>query len=416
MPEEAVTEVQAAEPEAAEEPTLTEGEQEPEPAPEGGGGEAEAEGEASGEQAGGEAEGTDDDWLPTEQEKEFPLDVLTKFAEKRHFEFSAEEIAAKPGVQRMLKDMLNKDIYIRSLEQQTQGEEEETDELDSILDGDEPELEGEEAEAELQPQGTAQQLDARAQHYQRVEALVNRFDPQATEELGKNLLSAFGVNLDQKYISGLQAKLRDGNTTPAQRAEIQSYLDTAGGASRVGQTLAKGALDLVLTVLPDVLPEVIEQVFPGSQDNYKIGVVSRTWENLRATTGKDGKPLVANLPAWGTKEFSALVQKTEKILGIPRGGLQDFNRFDGQGRMMPFAEHAKYITRMIAKVSRGQNPSPKVVSDALQTGAQKAREQNQRRAQGRALGSGQPTSTHGAPTGNEDIFGPGIEEYRRRGG
>src|SRR6185437_4409806 len=63
--------------------------------------------EAETQPAPDEVEETADDWLPTEQEKVFPLDVLVKFGAR--YQYTQEEIEADPRLQNALKDKLNSD-------------------------------------------------------------------------------------------------------------------------------------------------------------------------------------------------------------------------------------------------------------------------------------------------------------------
>lgn len=410
---------------------VSDAEQEPEPAAEATSDEGESDAEPTGETHEEETADTDDNWLPDEQAKVYPVDVLLEYAAKRFPNLSKELIAKDPGVQELLKGKLDADIYIRNNPKAQQGEagdEEETGDflIDDGLD------EQAESVPEVDNQTTVEPDAVRAQHYQRVDDLVSRVDKTAASEAGKSLLSAMGVNADPEFVKQVQntvakdqAALRGGQLADNQRLAIQQrldsnqqYLDTVNGASKLGNSLARMYFDQTLTVLPQLLPDLIESAFPGTQASYRKQIVGSTWQQLSTVLGKDQKPLYPSLPAFGSTEFVALVRKTEKALGLKQYGLETFNRYDANGNPLPFDQHAKYVTRLIAKTALGQkiSTSPQAVSQALQTGAQKERDKAQRRGQGRALGSGQPTSSSGAADGNEDIFGPGLAEYKRRGG
>src|SRR6185312_5890991 len=56
-----------------------------------------------------------DDWLPTEQEKVFPPEVLERYAPR--YGFTAEELQGDPRIARIVQDKLNSDIYINQLRQ-----------------------------------------------------------------------------------------------------------------------------------------------------------------------------------------------------------------------------------------------------------------------------------------------------------
>ena len=202
-----------------------------------------------------------------------------------------------------------------------------------------------------------------------------------------------GVNADPKYVQQLQASLRNPQTTPQQRAEIQQHLDLVQNAGNIGGTLARGALDLVLTTLPTVLPQLIEQLYPGTQDNFERQVYRsssvQAWDGIRSMTSNTGQPIYKDLPEFGTPAFKTLVSKAETDLGMKKGELADLVfRGTNAGNPKSIVDGARRAYLMVAKVARGQQVSPQVMANAVTTGRQKERDQNQRRAAGRALGAG----------------------------
>ncbi len=325
-----------------------------------------------------EEDETADDWLPTEQEKEFPLAILQKYAPR--YGYTAEEIAADPRLQVVLKDKLNSDIYVEQLRQQAENPDFE-------------ETTPEETE-ETASDPAAAAADPRADYYKRVEAIAATVDPKATEELGRNLLAAFGVNTDVKK---LEAMLADPKLTPEARQEVQSAVALVRNAGQVGTTLAKGAIDLILTSLPEVLPQVMEAVAPGLLGAYQgwaeVNTASRAWSEVAQAKNQQNQPLYSNLPNYGTKEFAALTVRAEKQLGLAKGAL-------GEMASRGFIREAY---TMVAQVASGQRVSPQAVSRAVSVGRQQERNQQQRRATGRALGAGQQSRQFGQEESTDPV-------------
>lgn len=337
-----------------------------------------------------QTEETADDWLPTEQEKEFPLAVLQKYAPR--YGYTAEEIQADPRLQNVLKDKLNSDIYINQQRQQQE----------------EPLFE-EEPASETATQQTVEQPagDVRAQHYQRVDAVASKIDPSVTEELGRNLLSAMGVNVDPNYVKQLQGQLRNPQTTPQQRAEIQQHLDLAQNAGKIGGTLGRGAIDLVMTVLPQLMPDVLEQLYPGTRENYETSVYRDSsvaaWNELRSASVAGQKPY-ASLPAFGTPEFKTLMRESEAKLGLNEGELADMvfqNTNAGDRKGVVAAARKAYM--MVAKIATGQQVQPQAVAQAVETGKRLANATTQKRAAGRVLGAGQGSRQGAAAVTGDNV-------------
>jgi hypothetical protein len=320
----------------------------------------------------------DDNWLPQEQAKEFPEATLKEYAERRGYKWDPQD----ESQMRLLRDKLNTDIYVEQLRQDldNQGFEETT-----AAEAAEPSTEA----------AVSTTTDPKAQHYSQVDAVVSQIDKQATEELGRSLLGAMGVNADAQHLQQLQTALRNPQTTPAQRAEIQQHLDLVQNAGKIGSTLARGAVDVIMTTIPNLLPQILESVAPGMVSAYKGAVqvqeAGAAWERVGKATNQTGQPVYQNLPVYRSKEYFAAVAKTERELGLNVGsGIDKMQLFDDKGQ--PLSPQAQYEAkmRMIARVASGLNPQPAApaIERAVNAGRQQERTQNQRRAVGRALGAG----------------------------
>ena len=386
------------------------GESEPEPTSTEGEAEAEAEGTSEpGAQADAEgAEETDDDWLPSEQEKEFPLATLLEFANKRYGKLglTAELVEQNPGIQEMLKQNLNAEILARS------GAHAEADEEAEgfVLPDDE-----EEASEETTETATATDSDPRKAHYQAVDAIVGAIDQKEIEEFGREVLGAMQVNVDPKLIEQQRKILVSEKATPQQRQAAQDYINLVSGAGNLGKVMARRQADFLLSVMPRLLPQMIEQAFPGSTRRHQVQMAAEYWSELKGTKGKDGKPMFSNLPAFGTDQYRALLQKVERQLGFAAGGLAEM-QFSKNGRPLTAEQRDRALLRMVAKVASGQRLDPALVNQAAEAGKTAQKKADQRRKNAGALGSGQTAGGRRALTGNEDIFGAGVEEYKRRGG
>jgi hypothetical protein len=327
------------------------------------------------ETATDQAEETDDNWLPTDQEKEFPLDVLARYGKR--YGYTLDQIQANAPLQNLLKDKINSDILIA--QQQSSESFDETAELG--LDEQEEQALAETTTTPTEP------ADPRAQHYQRVDSIVTTMvDPKSTEELGKTVLGAMGVNTD---IQKLNQMLQNPNLTPEQRADVQGALALTQNAGKVGGALARGAVDLMLTALPNLLPDLIEQIYPGTQERFERGIYADAWNRVTGQRDGSGKPVYTGLPQYGSREFTQLVLKTEKQLGLPENGFGNMTFRDAQGRPLPTPAQAVRKYQLLARVASGQRVNPQAVAQAVETGRRQEKEVSQRRAAGRALGAGQ---------------------------
>jgi len=167
-------------------------------------------------------------------------------------------------------------------------------------------------------------------------------------------------------------------------------------AGKVGSTLARGAVDLMMTSIPNLLPQMIEAVAPGMlgayQDAVRIGEAGQAWERVSQAKGQNQQPLYQNLPAYRSKEYFAAVAKTERELGLEVGsGIDNMQLRDARGTPLPPQAQYEAKMRMIARVASGLRPqpaNPAQITKAVNAGRQQERTQQTRRAQGRAMGAG----------------------------
>ena len=71
------------------------------------------EGDGETEAAPAEAQTTEEDdpnWLPTDQQKVFPDDVIAKYAKR--YGYTEEQIRDNPGLRQLLHDKINSDIFL----------------------------------------------------------------------------------------------------------------------------------------------------------------------------------------------------------------------------------------------------------------------------------------------------------------
>lgn len=271
-------------------------------------------------------------------------------------------------VRALLRDKINGDFDIKKF--RAAQEEEPTLEEDS-----EPE---ETAEA-AQPTDQAEQ---RKQYYQQIDDIVaKQIDPQAVNEMGSQLLAAMGVDLQSKD------------------PEIQAIVKNA---PKVGQVLSRGAIDLIATVLPNLLATRMESAFPNFTRMYDRAVHGEVWQQIRETQvkGQDGQPSkpYEKLPAYGTPQFQAAIDKA--IAEIPKLNRMTF--VDDYGRPLPNHLQIAEKYKLVAKAMTGQQVNPAAIAQAVDTGKKLADKAKITRNAGRALGAGRSTQQIGQQNAEED--------------
>lgn len=226
-----------------------------------------------------------------------------------------------------------------------------------------PTLDDESEESASQPDQATQ----RVAYYKEVDAVVNTvLDKQAIEEMGMNLLKGFGVD------------------TTSKDPEVQALIKNA---PTVGRELARGAVDIIATVLPSMLNRtdeegvsylgrMIDSIFPGTLENFERQQYQSAWDQVR-----NSDPSYKDFPAYGKadSDFGKFVR--EQAAKIPNF---DKIRFDGTKAEQAAAKYA-----LLAKVGSGQKATPAVVAQAVESGKRQAAEKTRRVVAGRAMGSGQ---------------------------
>lgn len=320
-----------------------------------------------------EVEQEDENWLPDEQSKVFPDDVVAKYAKR--YGYTAEDLAADPRITKALHDKINSDIFIAQ-QKAAQTTEEPTLE-------DETETEPEATQPPLEP------TEARKQYYAQVDKFIDSYvDKQAITEAGTELLKAMGVDV------------------ASQQPEVQALVRNA---PVIGRTLARFGADLVNTMLPrmlpNMLPELVENRYPSFGSMYEKSLYNLAWENVRTD------PQYAALPNYGTKEFQqAARQAAAKYPGFEQMVFTD----QRTGAPLPTAQQAAMKYAILAKEMAGQRVDPAVVTQAVETGKKLERSTDQKRKAGAVLGAGQ--SKGKLATGGDDVNASMIAAYNARNG
>jgi hypothetical protein len=271
-----------------------------------------------------------ENWLPTEQDKIFPDEVLQRYAQRYGLD---EAWQANPQLKQLVIDKINSDIYLQQLQQQEQSEPE--------------------PEQQAEPTREAAPQVTREQYFQNLERVIaERTDPQVAVQFHKDFLAAW------------------------QRPESEQPMAFT-------QVMSKYALNLFQTFMPDMLQaqlsQQLSQAFPGFGDMYDRSSHAMAWDRVR-----NSDPAFSALPAYGTKEFSSKLR--EAASRIP--GFDEMQFTDGQGKPLPAQQNAERKYAMLAKIASGQNVNPQLLQQAAAAGARNARRADVRRSAGN-LGSGQ---------------------------
>lgn len=304
-----------------------------------------------------------DDWLPTEQEKEFPFETIAKFAETR-YKVPIEKLRNDPALQLIIKDKLNSDIEIRNHRSAAAGP---THDATTVVEEDDQPV-------TLTPEQQVQKYE------EFVSAIVTQvFDQNRVTALGRNLYSAFGVDL----------------TTNPEDPDTKAAI---ANAPRVGKTLAVSLVDGVATALPHLLlapnpvsgqPLMIaamEHFMPGIYGMWERAMYQTQWDKVRSSKGKDGQLAFKNLPEFGTPEFQKALDRA--VAQVP-----DFDAMvyrDTQGQVLPLPQQAELKYRLLAQIANGQQPktTPATAAAAFTAGKKAESDRAIRRDAGKAMGAG----------------------------
>jgi len=297
-----------------------------------------------------------ENWLPTEQDKIFPDEVLSRYCQRYGLD---ENMLANPQLKQLVIDKINSDIYLQQQQQEQQFAE--------------PEPVQEPTPEPAQPQLT------REQYFANLDQLVaQRTDPQVAKDFHTGFLRSFGVP---------EAEIAK---VPPQQA------------MQFTQHMTKYALNMMTTFIPDLLQAQLapqlSQAFPGFGEMYERSAYAMAWDRVR-----NSDPTYSDLPAYGTKQFSQSLRAA--AAKIP--GFEEMQFTDGQGKPLPPMENSMRKYGMLAQAIKGQ------VNPQLLQQAAGALNRNQRRAEVRRsagnLGSGQSRNAQPAQASsqfqtNQDIF------------
>lgn len=289
------------------------------------------------EQVEGEQGEEDADWLPSEQEKVFPPDVIAKYASR--YGFTQEQLEANPSLLNLLHDKINSDILIRQKQSQ-------------------PEFEQEPEETAQRPTQQPQPLS-----YQQWR--------QGAEQLAQQITSP---EMAQAFAQGLQSCTRP---------------DGSVDSMKLAQEFTVFGTNLINSLLPmyfqapshmegkNMLQAMIESQYEGLGDLAQSSAYRNAWNSVRSAV-----PEFAKL-AYGSDEFQQIMDKAEQALP----GLQWMQFADKNGKPLSGKANAERQYQIAARLAQGQRPNPEMIKQAVQTGRSLAR-QTQVRKQAGNLGAG----------------------------
>jgi hypothetical protein len=296
-----------------------------------------------------------ENWLPSEQDKTFSEEALSRYAQRYGFD---EQSLTNPQLRQLIVDKINSDIFIHQQQQ----------------------LEAEQfVEPEPQPEPTRTQPElTREQYFQQLDQLVSqRTDPNVAKDFYTGFMKVFGV-------------------------PDQEIAKNAAQAVPFTQLMTKYALNMVNSFLPDFLQAQlatqISQAFPGFGEMYERSSYAMAWDRVR-----NSNPVYADLPAYGSKQFSQ--QLREAAAKIP--GFDEMQFTDGQGRPLSPMENSTRKYGMLAQAIKGQI-TPELLNQAVAAKTKSIRRAEVRRSAGQ-LGSGQSTRASGGSgsgrfQSNSDLF------------
>ena len=304
------------------------------------------------EQAQEQVEEQSEDWLPTDQEKVYPDEVLSRYAQRYGFD---EGRLSDPLFKQLVIDKINADVYIRQIQEQAQQQFE-------------PEPEPVQQQVQPQPTLTPDQHFAQLQQYAQ-----QNTSPEAALWFHNSFMKSLGVP----------------------DAEIAKM--PRDQAIQFGQMATAGIANVINTIMPTFLQAqlqpLIEQAFPQCGEMYERSSNAMAWDQVR-----NSDPRYADLPAYGTKEFSkAMRQAAARIPG-----------FDDLLPERPNFNEAKRFYSMLAHFAKGGSVDTQLLQQAAATGATNARRAAVRRSAAN-LGSGQSKAAGGQRPAsqfqtNQDIF------------
>lgn len=323
------------------------------------------------------------DWLPSEQEKVFPDDVLEQYAAKRYPKILAM-VKADPGnaeLRQLLHDKLNTDIHLRDQQSRQEFEEQEN----------------EEAEARQEP--TQPQQITFEQHLQNVQRIADQVtDPQMASAFASQFLQAFGVK-------------------EAPSPEV---------AQQLTRTMTTFGLNLMNTVLPQMLnapmgndktfiQSLIEQHYEGFGETHEQTTYERAWQKALSSD-----PRFQSLPGFRDKGSDELrIKAAEKYAG----SVEDFEAIQFKGKdgkaLSPYQNAVKKYS-VLARIMAGEKVSPAEAAKFVQAGKKAERRSQLSRSAGN-VSSGKSnqqisSSSNGFETNNDLFDGEALGLYKQQHG
>jgi hypothetical protein len=319
---------------------------------------------AEAETVDGTDESDDPNWLPSEQLRVFPPDVVAKYAKR--FGYTPEEIAADPRLANALSKMINSDIEIANRKQA------------------EEEAEGAEEETEEEQTEPTQKLEP-AEAWAQMETTLNTIVDKVTDPV-----------VAKAFVSRL-AKA-DAIKDPDERAVAVAKTFTFG--------LANALRDLLPMYLNDgnwlqnQIKGYIEQSLPGLSDSHFNSSLTSTVESVRSSN-----PQFAKMPKFGTTEWAAAEQRGAEL--APGMETAKFHYPIGHpkaGQELPRMEQFAKKTELLFRLLTNQPGAVAQAEKAIETGKKVERDNAQRKTNAK-LGAGQSKGLVQKSTGNDDLFG-----------
>lgn len=322
----------------------------------------EAEEQESDEAEGAETEGDETDWLPSEQLKVFPPEVVARYAKR--FGYTPEEIAADERLANALSKMINSDIEIdrrKKAEEEASAEQEESQEEEVSA-------------AEPTPEEAAKA-------WTELETRLNGFVDQIT---------------DRKAAVSFTARLSkaDAIKDPEERAVAVTKALTFGMVNVLRDALP-AFLDGPNGVLEQRIANYIQNNLPGLSESHTQASLIGTVESIRASN-----PKYANMPKFGTPEWDAAAQKAADMMP----GMETVTFHDEKGRPLPRMEQFKRKTEIFFRLLTNAPGAVASAQAAIDKGKQIERD-NRTRKMNAVLGAGHSKGLTQKSTGNDDLFG-----------
>ena len=177
------------------------------------------------------------------------------------------------------------------------------------------------------------------------------------------------------------------------------------------EVLALGGINLVQTILPMLLPNLIETAiearYPGMSNSYAEAQIANTWQ---ATVASD--PAFAGLP---TDIDSPEFQELSESLYSANPWLANL-RFNGpDGRPLPVQQNMAEVAKVCARLAVGERLTSKTVKDAYERGLTHARAAQSKVAGSRLAGAGKSKGDFQEARDDDPIERGFLQHLQRQG-